>query len=160
MRNLMALPVFGMTAFLYLTPQTTREEPQLQTMTPILTVDAIEPCLPFWTEALGFELTASVPAEGGLSFAMLQLGTIELMYQTRSSLDLGGAPVGLGIELVKSTTTLFITVADLGAAITAIGSKATVVVPRRQTEYQMDEIFLRTPCGTLVGLAARLNDGD
>jgi hypothetical protein len=29
--------------------------------TPPISVDAIEPCLPFWTEGLGFELDATVP---------------------------------------------------------------------------------------------------
>ncbi|MEZ4456819.1 MAG: hypothetical protein R2882_09755 [Gemmatimonadales bacterium] len=33
---------------------------------------------------------------------------------------------------------------------------ADVVVPRRQTFYGMDEIFVRAPCGTLVGFAAKV----
>jgi hypothetical protein len=28
---------------------------------PIMTVDAVEPCLGFWTERLGFTVTAQVP---------------------------------------------------------------------------------------------------
>ena len=31
--------------------------------TPLITVDEIEPCLPFWTDGLGFELTVTVPHE-------------------------------------------------------------------------------------------------
>lgn len=36
---------------------------------------------------------------------------------------------------------------------------AEVVVPRRRTDYGMDEIFVRAPCGTVVGFAARVAEG-
>ena len=128
--------------------------------TPIITVDVIEPCLPFWTDMLGFELTATVPHEDVLGFAMLRGGDVELMYQSRASVDadLGasGAPTGLASELANSTSTLFVEVEDLDAVIDALGDQADVVVPRRQTFYGMDEIFVRAPCRTLVGFAARL----
>lgn len=128
--------------------------------TPIITVDAIEPCLPFWTDALGFEVTATVPHEDAIGFAMLQAGDVMLMYQSRASIDadLGasGAPEGLGEELAAGTMTLFIEVDDLDAVISGIGDGADVVVPRRQTFYGMDEIFVRAPCDTLIGFAAKL----
>ncbi len=131
----------------------------MKKVTPLITVEEIEPCLPFWTEALGFELTASVPHGDVLGFAMLHKGDVELMYQTRASIDadLGasGAPEGLAAELAGSTATLFAEVEDLDAVIEALGEGADVVVPRRQTFYGMDEIFVRAPCGTLVGFAAR-----
>jgi hypothetical protein len=38
--------------------------------TPLISVDAIEPCLPFWTEALGFELDATVPHDGTIAKAV------------------------------------------------------------------------------------------
>jgi hypothetical protein len=127
--------------------------------TPIVVVDQIEPCLPFWTERLGFEVTVTVPHEDALGFAILQRGALELMYQSRASVeaDLGasGAPKSLGKELAGSTTTLFIEVERLDDVIAALGD-ADVVVPRRQTFYGMDEIFVRAPCGTLVGFAARV----
>ena len=131
--------------------------------TPLITVDEIEPCLPFWTDALGFELTASVPHEDRMGFAMLQKGNVELMYQSRASIDadLGtsGGPAGqLGGELAGSTTALFMEVDDLGAVIKALGADAEVMVPRRQTFYGMDELFVRAPCGTVIGFAARLEE--
>ena len=55
--------------------------------TPLITVDEIEPCLPFWTDALGFELTATVPHGDAVGFAMLNKGSVELMYQSRASVD-------------------------------------------------------------------------
>ena len=128
--------------------------------TPLITVDAIEPCLPFWTEALGFELTATVPHGDSIGFAMLQSGGVELMYQSRASVDadLGtsGAPEGLGSELARSTATLFVDVDDLGAVLSSLGALAEVIVPRRKTFYVMDEVLVSAPCGTFVGFVARL----
>ncbi len=36
-------------------------------------------------------------------------------------------------------------------------SEVDVVVPRRQTFYGMDEVFVRAPCGTLIGFAAKID---
>lgn len=128
--------------------------------TPIMTVSEIEPCLPFWTERLGFEITATVPHGDRIGFAMLHKGNVELMYQSRASVeeDLGASSAATGHEglvdrIAGSTTTLFMEVEDLDAVIEALGN-ADVVVPRRQTFYGMDEIFVQAPCGTLVGFAA------
>lgn len=130
--------------------------------TPIMTVDAIEPCLPFWADRLGFEITATVPHGDAIGFAMLQKGAVELMFQSRASVedDLGasGAAAGfpdLAQRMAGSMTTLFIEVDDLDPVVAALEG-AQVVVPRRQTFYGMDEIFVMAPCGTLVGFAARV----
>jgi len=140
-------------------------EPQMKKATPIITVDAIEPCLPFWTERLGFELTATVPHGDALGFAMLNKGNVELMYQSRASVadDLGpaGARAGhpdLPDRMAGSMTTLFVEVESLDAVLAALDG-ADVVVPRRQTFYGMDEIFVMAPCGTLVGFAAPVAGG-
>ena len=37
----------------------------------------------------------------------------------------------------------------------SVESSVETLVPRRQTFYGMDEVFVRAPCGTLVGLAAK-----
>lgn len=133
----------------------------MKKVTPLIAVEAIEPCLPFWTDALGFAVTVTVPHEDVIGFAILDRGGVEIMYQTRASIeaDLGtsGAPPGLGTELAGSTSTLFIEVDALDPVIEALQAKnAEVVVPRRQTFYGMDEVFVRAPCGTLVGFAARM----
>jgi uncharacterized glyoxalase superfamily protein PhnB len=133
---------------------------RLEKTTPLIVVKDVEPCLPFWTEKLGFEVTVTVPHEDRLGFAILRKGDLELMYQSRASVDgdLGasGAPKTLGKELASSTTTLFIEVDRLDDVLAVLGD-TPVVVPRRQTFYSMDEIFVRPPCGTLVGFAARVS---
>ena len=47
---------------------------------------------------------------------------------------------------------VFVEVDDLDEAIKAT-EVAETLVPRRQTFYGMDEVFVRAPCGTLAGLA-------
>lgn len=127
--------------------------------TPIISVDDIGPCLPFWTDRLGFELVVTVPHEDAIGFAMLEKGGVTLMYQSRASVaaDMGksGAPAGLADEMADGTATLFIEVENLDEVIDAIGD-TEVLVPRRQTFYGMDEIFVRAPCGTVVGFAVKL----
>lgn len=137
----------------------------MKKVTPLITVDAVEPCLPFWTDRLGFEVTATVPHGEAVGFAMLQKGGVELMYQSRASVedDLGeaGAATGhpdLAGRMAGSTGTLFIEVEALDPVVEALGGDADVVVPRRQTFYGMDEIFVLAPCGTLVGFAAPVEE--
>lgn len=134
----------------------------MKKITPLITVDAIEPCLSFWN-GLGFEVTAQVPHEDALGFAMLTQGDLVLMYQSQASVqaDLGesGAPEGMADEMARSTVTLFIEVADLDEVIDALEGY-DVLVPRRQTFYGMDEIFVRAPCGTVVGFAARTGEAE
>jgi uncharacterized glyoxalase superfamily protein PhnB len=126
----------------------------MKKLTPLITVERIEPCLGFWTDRLGFETTATVPHEDDLGFAMLARGDVEIMYQSRASVEADIPQVAH--ELAGQRTALFIEVeGGLDDVVEALEG-AEVVVPRRQTFYGMDEIFVRAPCGTVVGFAAPL----
>ena len=122
--------------------------------TPLLTVDAIEPCLDFWVERLGFEKTAEVPHEDRLGFVILVRDGIEIMLQTVASME-ADIP---GVAPPPGGTMLFVEVADLDAIIETLGD-APVVVPRRTTFYGADEIFVREPSGNVVGFARFGADG-
>ena len=121
-------------------------------LSPIIFVDAIEPCLPFWTDRLGFDVTVTVPHGDELGFAILQKGGVELMYQTHESLA-GDLPA-LSDDARRNTTILFIEVDDVDEVERALKG-VEVLVPRRQTFYGMDEIFVRGPCGSVIGFAAQ-----
>ncbi len=123
----------------------------LRKLTPILFADAIEPCLPFWTERLGFEVTVTVPHGDALGFAILQKGSVEVMYQTRASAD-ADIP-GLAETFTGPPALLFLEV-DAVDPVEAAMAGVEVVVPRRTTFYGMDELFVRAPCGTVVGFAS------
>ena len=114
----------------------------VKTVTPILVVDRIEPCLKFWVERLGFEVSVSVPEHDRIGFAILRRDAVEIMYQTRSSVaeDLPA------LADLPSSVTLYATVEDLDAVIARIDPQ-DVVVPRRRTFYGAEEIFLREPSG-------------
>jgi uncharacterized glyoxalase superfamily protein PhnB len=121
----------------------------VKSITPILYVEEIEPCLPFWTERLGFEKTAEVPEGDRLGFVILQKDGAQVMYQTRDSVTndvphLAATPM--------QGTLLFIVVDDIDAIERAVAG-AEVAVPRRKTFYGADELFVREPAGNLVGFA-------
>ncbi len=122
-------------------------------LTPILFVEAIEPCLDFWEKGLGFERLGEVPGDDGLAFVMLGKGEAQVMYQTRKSLvdDLPD----LAAALPESCPSfLYLRVDDLGpviAGLEALGSEVTV--KRRETFYGADEIGYKEPGGHFVVFA-------
>lgn len=118
-------------------------------LTPILYVEEIEPALRFWTD-LGFDKTTEVMEGDRLGFVILAQGTTEVMYQTRDSV-LGDVPALADTPIASAF--LYLHVDDLDAIIEKLGD-APVVVPRRQTDYGADEIFVREPGGNIVGFAA------
>lgn len=125
----------------------------VQSLTPIVFTETIEACLPFWTEGLGFEVTTEVPEGDRLGFVILERDGIELMIQSRASV-VADLP-SLEEVVMRGPATLFLKVESVEGAVERLADHgAEVVVPRRQTFYGADELFLRSPCGTLVGLAA------
>lgn len=132
-------------------PHTSSASPRLKQLTPVIIVDAVEPCLPFWVERFGFTIDAEVPGpDGGLQFAILSRDGIEVMYQTQASV-LADHP-GTEAELNGHSVGLFITVDDLDAVERALDG-APVVKPRHQTFYGSSEIYVREPGGNTVGFA-------
>ena len=89
------------TGVAFTTPQPTREI-DVKKLSPLISVEEIEPCLPFWTDRLGFEVTVTVPQEDKMGFAILQKGGVEIMYQSRAGIA-ADLPA-LADELVGQTT--------------------------------------------------------
>jgi uncharacterized glyoxalase superfamily protein PhnB len=129
---------------------------QMRKLTPVLLVEAIEPCLPFWVERLGFTKVAEVPEGNTIGFVILVKDDVEIMYQTRASVaaDVPAfAHEGEGSE--THATTLFIEVSDIAAVERAMKG-VTLVLPRRTTFYGMDEIGVREPAGHIVTFAQKV----
>ncbi|HEX8672215.1 MAG TPA: VOC family protein [Longimicrobium sp.] len=122
----------------------------MKKLTPILYVERIEPSIPFWVDRLGFEKTAEVPHEEHLGFLILEKDGVEVMYQTRASVEADAPAVAEGLTMEGSL--LFIEVDDIDAVERALEG-VEQVVPRRKTPYGADEIFVREPAGNLVGFA-------
>lgn len=125
--------------------------PALGRLTPVLVVDAVEPCISFWTDRLGFTAENQVPGDDGrLVFASVKKGDIEVMYQTKASV-IAERPESER-ELTGHSTALFITTEDLDAVEKAIAG-APVVSPRHTTFYGSTELYVREPGGNTVGFA-------
>lgn len=129
--------------------------PAMKTLAPVLIVDAVEPCVRFWTERLGFTKENEVPGDDGqLIFASVRKGGVEIMYQTKASV-VADSP-SQAAELDGRSVALFITVpstADLDSAERAV-AEAPVVKPRHKTFYGSEEFYVREPGGNVVGFAA------
>jgi uncharacterized glyoxalase superfamily protein PhnB len=120
-------------------------------LSPVLIVDAVEPCVKFWTDRLGFTVENKVPGpDGKLAFASVKSGATEIMYQTRASV-LAEAPAAVD-DLHGHSTALFVTIDNLDAVEKAMAG-APVVKPRHKTFYGSLELYVREPGGNTVGFA-------
>jgi uncharacterized glyoxalase superfamily protein PhnB len=118
-------------------------------LTPNLYTDDVASAVKFWTERMDFEKTVEVPEEGGLAFAALQKGNIELMYGSYNSLEKEPAVRG---SYQRGTGFLFIEVDDLGAVLAAMQG-APIVSPMHQTFYGSTEFTVKDPAGHLITFA-------
>jgi uncharacterized glyoxalase superfamily protein PhnB len=123
-------------------------------LAPNLIVPAIEPCLPFWVDRLGFEKTVEVPHEEALGFVILRKGELEVMLQSRASLA-SDVP-----ELATDShgAVLYVTVFDLEPIRQALEGYPRVTA-ERTTFYGTREIIVRDPAGNAVFFASHSGDG-
>jgi len=124
--------------------------PQIHKATPVLIVDAIEPCLPFWQERLGFARPVEVAHGDRLGFVILSNGAIEVMYQSADSVRADSPAHGAAFGNDK--TFLFVEVDDIDA-LDATLQGFDIVMPRRETFYGSTEIGYREPGGHFVTFA-------
>lgn len=123
---------------------------QMTQLSPVLFVDDIEPCLPFWTERLGFEVHAEAEDDGRHVFVLLLKDGVQVMYQTRASL--ADDMPQLEPRDAHTSVVLYLSVDDLEAVERALeGIEPTV--PRRKTFYGAHELGVREPGGNLVVFA-------
>ena len=116
-------------------------------ITPILFAEEIEPCLQFWIERLGFEKTIDVPEGRKLSFAILQKGAVELMYQTYASAEKDITTISS--EVRKGPSFLYIEVDNLNEVISALKG-VDIAMAVRTTFYGAKEIGIKDPAGHVV----------
>lgn len=135
----------------------------VNSVAPILLVDAIEPSIPFWVDGLGFEKTSEVPeqSEGAeppaagarLGFVMLTSGDYTVMYQTRKSVEQDLPALLEGVD--THAQMLYLVVERLDEVIARLEGADGVseLVPVRETFYGMREWAVREPGGHSVVFA-------
>lgn len=124
---------------------------QMTQLSPVIYVEEIEPCLPFWTDRLGFEVHADAKGDDGrYVFVLLLKDGVQVMYQTRASLA-GDMPT-LEPRDAETSVVLYLGVDDLDAVERALEG-VVPVVPRRRTFYGAHEIGVREPGGNVVVFA-------
>ena len=122
----------------------------IKKITPVLFAEEIEPCVKFWMERFGFDKIAEVPEGGKLGFAMLQKGSVELMYQSYASVD--NDITAIGKDVRKGPSFLYVEVDNLDDTISAVKG-ADFYMPRRTTFYGSTEIGVKDPAGHFVTFA-------
>ena len=121
---------------------------KLKRLSPVLFVDAVEPCLPFW-ETLGFTRTVEVPDNlGKLGFVILVKDGLEVMYQSRNSARADVPALAEGAW----RSALYLEIDDLDQ-VAKLVKDAPVVVARRKTFYGAAELGVREPGGNVVTFA-------
>ena len=120
-------------------------------ITPVLLVKEIEPLIPFWVDRLGFAKTIEVPDGNKLGFVIFQKVSVEVMYQTYSSVE-KDAPTSMSAEARKGPTYLYMEVDDLDAVLAAM-EDARLVMPVRTAFYGMKEFAVQDPGGHFITFA-------
>ncbi|HEV8577757.1 MAG TPA: VOC family protein [Thermoanaerobaculia bacterium] len=126
----------------------------IKKVTPILIVNEIEPSLRLWVDRLGFQKVVEVPEGDRLGFVILAGEGIELMYQTRESVENEVKHDGLPATMkpAPGRSVLYIDVADLGELREKVAG-FEVILPDRKTSYGARELWLVEPGGHLVAFA-------
>ena len=128
--------------------------------TPIMVVEEIESCLPFWEDVLGYRRTVEVPHEGRLGFVLLVSDDVQVMFQSRASIlaDLAGqspadlASQSLADELEVGAVVQYLDIDSIDELIPRLDPEM-VVIGERKTFYGAREVFVRAPGGFICGFA-------
>lgn len=138
-------------SFLTANPPQEKTPMNVKRITPVLLVNEIEPVIPFWVDRLGFAKTIEVPDGDKLGFVTFQKGSVEVMYQTYSSVE-KDAPPPMAAAARKGPTYLYIEVDNFDAVLAAM-KDVKIVMPVRTAFYGMKEFSVQEPGGHFITFA-------
>jgi uncharacterized glyoxalase superfamily protein PhnB len=119
----------------------------MKSVTPVMFVHEVEPCIRFWKERFGFQITAEVPEGPKVGFVILAKDNVQLMYQSWESVK-KDVPV-LATEETPGSVSLYLVVDDINDIEMKL-QDLPKVIPRRETFYGATEIGVRDPAGHLM----------
>jgi uncharacterized glyoxalase superfamily protein PhnB len=119
----------------------------LKTLTPNLMVENVQETIDWYRSVLGFEPTAEVPGDHGLVFAIVKCDDVQLMFQSRASLEadldvLKGVPI-------RASQTFYIDVEGVEELRHKVEGKARIVKDLHDTFYGTMEFYF-TDCNGYV----------
>jgi uncharacterized glyoxalase superfamily protein PhnB len=118
-------------------------------LTPNLYTENVAACAAFWVDRLHFEKALEVPEPGGLAFALLKKGDIEVMYGSYRSLQ--KEPLAAG-SFQRGTGFLFVEVDALDLVAAAM-KDLPKVAEVHETFYGSTEFTVKDPAGHLITFA-------
>jgi uncharacterized glyoxalase superfamily protein PhnB len=119
----------------------------MKSVTPVMVVEEIEPCIEFWTKRLGFQVTAEVPEGNKLGFVILVKDGVQLMYQSWDSVKKDVPALATGN--FKPGISLYLVVDDIDTVESKLHD-VQKVIPRRETFYGATEVGVRDPAGYVM----------
>jgi uncharacterized glyoxalase superfamily protein PhnB len=123
-------------------------------MTPNLMVPDVDEATEFYRGILGFEVLVTVPETTPRDFALLQRGDVELMLQSKRSLETD-LPTVAARSVGAASIICYIEVADVAALYDAVRQRVHVVKPLASTFYGMSEFYVQDPHGYVFCFAER-----
>jgi hypothetical protein len=120
---------------------------QYKSLAPVLIVKAVEPCIEFWRDRLGFSVADTVLQGDQIGFAILVGDDVTVMYQSEASLA-KDIPAISGPKLI-SPNVFYLSVTSIDEIEKRLEG-IEKVVPRRTTFYGAIEIGIREPGGYVV----------
>ncbi len=123
----------------------------IQSITANLGVTDIASSTRFYTEQLGFTQIATVPDVAPFAWAMLQHGSVSIMFQEKDSLSeeyktLGGKPTG-------GLFTLYLSVTGLDTWYEKLNDTANVIIQPHTTFYGAREFSIQDADGYILTLS-------
>lgn len=106
---------------------------QLKKLTPNIMVEDVNQTVAWYRTVLGFEVAATVPDEGTLSWAMLTHGEVTLMFQSRGSLT-EEYPVFQDRQ-IGGALTFYVDVEDVQGWYDRVEGQVTIVTRMHDTFY-------------------------
>jgi len=120
-------------------------------LTPNIMVENVNSTIDFYQKFLGFEPLATVPEEGQFAWAMLKRDTVEMMFQSRTSLG-EEIPV-LQQKEIGGSLTFYIEVDDVKELYERLRGSVTIVQDMHQTFYGAQEFAIQDCNGFILSFA-------
>ena len=120
----------------------------LKKLTPNIMVENVNSTIEFYQKFLGFESLATVPEEGPFAWAMLKRDTVELMFQSRTSLS--EEIPALQQKEIGGALTFYIEVDDVKELYEHLRESVTIVQDMHQTFYGAQEFAIQDCNGFIL----------